>query len=124
MPSPVSEDILRISAFGLIDPMTSLVISICSGVAASTLLMKHRSASLICVSTSLRTAFISISMRVESTSVMTGACSIWTSVLASEYSAALFRPHGIATPEGSTITMSGSNESWSFARVSANVPAI
>ncbi len=124
MPSPVTADMCLISAVGFISRMASSVILICSGVAASTLLTKQMSASLICVSTSLLTAFIRTSILVASTRVMTGACSMCTTVFASEYSAALFRPQGIATPDGSTMTMSGSNESCSFARVSAKEPAI
>ena len=112
------------SAPGLIPTMTSRASSIPSGVAASTLFMKQMSASLIWVSTSLFTALTSVCMRVASTRVITGACSMTTSVLASEYSAALLSPQGMATPDGSTMTMSGSKVSCSLARVSANVPAI
>ncbi len=113
-----------ISAVGFISRMASSAILICSGVETSTLLTKQMSASLICVSTRRLTALSMTSILDASTRVMTGACSMVTTVLDSEYSAALFRPQGMATPDGSTTTMSGSNESWSLARVSAKDPAI
>ena len=63
-------------------------------------------------------------MRMESTNVTTGACSILAGISSSEYSAALFNPQGMATPDGSTMIMSGLKVLYKVATVVAKLPAI